>query len=65
MIDIQSMQKEIIPYMESEMDLLSKSDNKNVIKLFKSHQTAKKLFLVLEVFHKNNLVLLLRCRIYG
>ncbi|CAD8154620.1 unnamed protein product [Paramecium pentaurelia] len=47
-IDLKNMQKEIIPYMQNEMKLLSESDNKNVIKLFKSNQTNEKLILVLE-----------------
>ncbi|CAK73616.1 unnamed protein product (macronuclear) [Paramecium tetraurelia] len=47
-IDLKNMQKEIIPYMQNEMKLLSESDNKNVIKLFKSQQTHDKLILVLE-----------------
>ncbi|CAD8068783.1 unnamed protein product [Paramecium sonneborni] len=47
-IDVRNMQKEIIPYMQNEMKLLSESDNKNVIKLFKSHQSPDKLILVLE-----------------
>ncbi|CAD8059275.1 unnamed protein product [Paramecium primaurelia] len=47
-IDLKNMQKEIIPYMQNEMKLLSESDNRNVIKLFKSNQTNEKLILVLE-----------------
>ncbi|CAD8165463.1 unnamed protein product [Paramecium octaurelia] len=47
-IDLKNMQREIIPYMQNEIKLLSESDNKNVIKLFKSQQTHDKLILVLE-----------------
>ncbi|CAD8164268.1 unnamed protein product [Paramecium pentaurelia] len=47
-IDLTDMQKEIIPYMQNEIKLLSESDNRNVIKLFKSHQTKDRLILILE-----------------
>ncbi|CAK93020.1 unnamed protein product (macronuclear) [Paramecium tetraurelia] len=47
-IDLKNMQKEIIPYMQNEMKLLSESDNRNVIKLFKSNQNSQKLILILE-----------------
>ncbi|CAD8148322.1 unnamed protein product [Paramecium octaurelia] len=47
-IDLRNMQKEIIPYMQNEMKLLSESDNRNVIRLFKSNQTSSKLILILE-----------------
>ncbi|CAD8064794.1 unnamed protein product [Paramecium primaurelia] len=47
-IDLTDMQKEIIPYMQNEIKLLSESDNRNVIKLFKSYQTKDRLILILE-----------------